>query len=65
MSDTHNQIMQYVLDEPYEAALEIEQLRAALQAYVDEAKSQALGRRGSPFEIRLAAAESALAKSRK
>lgn len=62
MSDKHNELVAYVLDHPEEAALEIEQLRAALQAYVDEAKAQQPGRRGSPFERRLAAAEAALAK---
>jgi hypothetical protein len=50
----------FVLDFPEEAAAKIEQLRAALQAYVDDAKSQSPGKPGSPFAERLAAAEAAL-----
>lgn len=57
----------FVLDYPNEAADELAklraknaELRAALQAYVDEAKSQPMGKPGSPFAERLAAAEAAL-----
>jgi hypothetical protein len=60
VNDKHSELVGYVMDNPYEAAREIEQLRAALQAYVNDAKSQPPGRRGSPFEVRLAAAEAAL-----
>lgn len=63
MSDKHNELVAYVLDHPEEAALEIEQLRAALQAYVDEARSHvSQGKPGSPFAERLAAAEAVLGK---
>lgn len=61
MNDKHSELVGYVLDNPEEAALEIEQLRAALRAYVDEALAQtSQGRPGSPFALRLAAAEAAL-----
>lgn len=62
MNDKHSELVGYVMDNPYEAACEIEKLRAALQAYVDDAKSQtSQGKPGSPFAVRLAKAEAALA----
>lgn len=61
MDEQHNKLVAYVLDEPDQAAHWIAELRAALQAYVDEARSHTdQGRPGSPFRLRLAAAEKAL-----
>jgi plasmid stabilization system protein ParE len=62
MDEQHNQLVAYVLDNPEEAAAWITELRAALQAYVDEAKSHSSqGKPDSPFRLRLVAAEKALA----
>jgi hypothetical protein len=61
MDQQHNQLVAYVLDHPDEAAAWITELRAALQAYVDEARSHTdQGRPGSPFRLRMVAAEQAL-----
>lgn len=64
--DEHNKIVAYVLDYPEEAARELAELRTALRAYVDEARSHTnQGRPGSPFQLRLAAAEKALKLDRR
>jgi len=61
MDQQHNQLVAYCLDHPVEAAQWIAELRAALQAYVDEARSHTdQGRPDSPFRLRLVAAEQAL-----
>jgi plasmid stabilization system protein ParE len=61
MDEQFNKIVGFVLDNPEEAAREILELRAALQAYVDEAKSHSSqGKPDSPFRLRLVAAEKAL-----
>ena len=66
MNDKHSELVGYVMDNPEEAALEIEQLRAALQAYVDEAETHLMkGQPGSPFAMRLAAGRAALAMGKK
>lgn len=65
--------IQWCIDNPEQAAVQLEQLRtiqaelvAALQAYVDEAQSHRdQGRPGSPFATRLAAGKAALAKVQK
>jgi hypothetical protein len=63
---SNQELITFVLDNPEEAALEIEQLRAALQAYVDEAETHLMkGQPGSPFAMRLAAGRAALAMGRK
>jgi hypothetical protein len=57
------QLVAYCLDHPVEAAQWIAELRAALQAYVDHAKSYPTwGKPGSPFRLRLEAGERALRK---
>lgn len=51
----------FCIDYPEEAAAWITELRAALQAYVDHAKSYPTwGKPDSPFRLRLVAAEKAL-----
>ncbi len=61
MDEQSYKIVEYVLDFPEEAAREIAELRAALQAYVDEARTHtSLGKPDSPFRLRLIAAEKAL-----
>lgn len=63
MDQQHNQLVAYCLDHPVEAAQWIAELRAALQAYVDEARSHTdQGRPGSPFRLRMEAGERALRK---
>ena len=65
---SNQEIISFVLDCPNEAAEDLAKLRAknaelqaALQAYVDEAKSHTdQGKPGTPFAERLAAAEAAL-----
>lgn len=54
---------EFCIDYPLEAAAWITELRVALQAYVDEARSHTdQGRPGSPFRLRLEAGERALRK---
>jgi plasmid stabilization system protein ParE len=61
MDEQHNDIVAYVLDNPEEAAQWIAELRAALQAYVDHARSYPTwGKPDSPFRLRMVAAEKAL-----
>jgi hypothetical protein len=61
MDQQHNELVAHCLDHPVEAAQWIAELRAALQAYVDEARSHTdQGRPGSPFRLRLVSAEKAL-----
>jgi hypothetical protein len=61
MDKQHNDLVAYCLDEPEGAAHWITELCAALQAYVDEARSHTdQGRPGSPFRLRLEAGERAL-----
>jgi hypothetical protein len=55
------QLEEFCIDYPLEAAAWIAELRAALQAYVDEAKTHSSqGKPDSPFRLRLVAAEKAL-----
>jgi hypothetical protein len=55
------QLEEFCIDYPLEAAAWITELRAALQAYVDEAKTHSSqGKPDSPFRLRLVAAEKAL-----
>jgi hypothetical protein len=55
------QLEEFCIDYPLEAAAWITELRAALQAYVDEAKTHSSqGKPDSPFRLRLIAAEKAL-----
>lgn len=61
MDEQYNNLVAYCLDEPEGAAHWIANLRAALQAYVDDAKSHSSwGKPDSPFRLRLIAAEKAL-----
>ncbi len=63
MDEQHNKLVGYCMDYPEEAELEIAELRAALQAYVDEARTHtSQGKPDSPFRLRLIAAEKALAR---
>lgn len=55
------QLEEFCIDYPLEAAAWITELRAALQAYVDHAKSYPTwGKPDSPFRLRMLAAEQAL-----